>query len=122
MNIDAGIAIVSDINFFVGLNFTNTQNLRIKLYSPDGDSDEVCMNNTQMGQNNNVVTIFDDNADSILLNGRYVSFGPAVKHLNGLNSRFNGIYVTEHGESGFTTQTRRPIRVNFTAGDFSLKL
>jgi subtilisin-like proprotein convertase family protein len=81
---------ISDINLFVGINHTNEQDLQIKLYSPGGDSVTVFAGTLQAASNNNVVTIFDDNADSILQNNRYVSFGPVIKPLNSMNSVFTG--------------------------------
>jgi len=89
MNISSG-STISDINFFIGLNHNNDQDLQINLYSPDGDSVNVYSNNNQMALNDNIVTIFDDNADSLLLDNRYVSYGPSIKPLNSINTKFAG--------------------------------
>ena len=81
---------ITDINLFIALNHTNSSNLDIILTNPSGDSVKVFDNNTSNSLDNNIITVFDDQADSSLVNGRYSSFYTKVKPLNNMNSIFSG--------------------------------
>jgi hypothetical protein len=70
---------ITDINLYVGLNHTNSVEVEITLTGPGGDSVKVFNQNTTNSADNNVITVFDDNADSSLINERYVSFSPTVR-------------------------------------------
>ncbi|MBK8552582.1 MAG: proprotein convertase P-domain-containing protein [Ignavibacteria bacterium] len=70
---------VNDINVFVAINNTREEDLTIILEAPDGEQRVLYFSNILAPNSDNVVTIFDDQADSSLNNGRYVSFGPRIK-------------------------------------------
>ena len=81
---------ITDINLFISLNHSRTQDLEIMLVSPAGDSIEIMDSYTGIASKYaNITTIFDDQADSSLINNRFVDLGPQIKPLNGL-SGFNG--------------------------------
>jgi subtilisin-like proprotein convertase family protein len=81
---------IQDINLFVALNHSDESNLEISLIAPNGDEVKVFDNNTLVANSDNIITIFDDQSDSSLVNSRYVSFGPSIKPLNNMNSMFAG--------------------------------
>ena len=82
-------ASVTDIKLFIALNHTKHNDLQIKLVSPNGDSLIVFDQNYALNTNSDhIITVFDDAADSSLVNGRYVSFDPRIKPVNPLNSFF----------------------------------
>lgn len=81
---------IYDINVFVALNHTRSNNLKIVLYSPEGDSCVLFNQNEFAGEADNVICIFDDQADSSIANSlSYASITPKIKPLNNLNSAFN---------------------------------
>ncbi|MBL8008182.1 MAG: proprotein convertase P-domain-containing protein [Ignavibacteria bacterium] len=82
--------VITDVNVFVALNHTDEDNLILSLISPSGTS--VILYNTTALINNsdNVVTIFDDQADSTLLSNRYVMYAPKIKPSAALNSALSG--------------------------------
>lgn len=81
---------ISDVNLFLSLNHQRTNNLEIMIISPSGDSVELISDYTGIAASySNITTIFDDQADSTIINGRYVDLGPRIKPLNGM-SGFNG--------------------------------
>ncbi len=84
-------ASISDINFFVALNHTESSDLDILLIAPNGDSVNVFGNKSTNSQDDNVITVFDDDADSALIDGRYASFYCKLKPENGMNSSFSGV-------------------------------
>jgi subtilisin-like proprotein convertase family protein len=81
---------ISDINLFVSINHTKSSDIDIVLIAPNGDSVTVFGNKSTNSLDNNIITTFDDNADSSLINGRYASFYAKIKPENGMNSVFNG--------------------------------
>lgn len=83
--------VITDINVFVALNHTAEEELEIHLISPQGQ-DVLLYDNEQLVQGaDNIVTVFDDQADSSFGAGnKYVSFGSHIKPVNGLNSQFAG--------------------------------
>jgi len=79
------------LNFYVAINHTRHADLSIKLFAPNGDSVEVWLQNYGLtASEGNLVTVFNDEADSSIANGRYVDFSPRIKPLNSLNSVFSG--------------------------------
>lgn len=82
--------IISDINIYVALNHQKNRNLRLSLTSPLGASVEFFSNNDLVDSTNNIVTVFDSDADSALINKRYVSFGPKIKPLFDLDAIYSG--------------------------------
>lgn len=81
---------ISDINLFVSINHTRSSDIDIVLIAPNGDSVTVFGNKSTNSLDNNIITTFDDNADSSLINGRYSSFYAKIKPENALNSVFSG--------------------------------
>ncbi|MDQ3022483.1 MAG: LamG domain-containing protein [Bacteroidota bacterium] len=82
--------VVADVNVFVGLNHFAVDQLQITLYSPNGDFVQLFDQNSLTGNGQHLTTIFDDQADSSLVNNRYVSFGPTIKALNSINLALSG--------------------------------
>lgn len=83
-------ASITDVNLFVALNHTESSDLDIILIAPNGDSVLVFGNKNTNSEDDNVITVFDDNADSVLLNGRYSSFYAKITPENSMNVAFNG--------------------------------
>ncbi|HAY34047.1 MAG TPA: proprotein convertase P-domain-containing protein [Ignavibacteria bacterium] len=82
---------INDINIFIALNHTSEYQLDITLISPLGQSLKIYDNNYLVGSSSHIVTIFDDQAVSDLINGQFVSFAPSIKSNVSLNSVFSGI-------------------------------
>ncbi|HMS34197.1 MAG TPA: proprotein convertase P-domain-containing protein [Ignavibacteria bacterium] len=81
---------ITDLNLFVAVNHTLSNDLEISLIGPNGDIADVCFDIGQFGTNDNIITIFDDNADSTLVSGKYVSISPRIKPGSSLNAMFAG--------------------------------
>ncbi len=81
---------ISDINVFASIDHSNSSSLEIDLIGPDGSSARLFENNSLLSNNEAVVTIFDDNAATSLLNNTFTSFSPSVKSFGNLNSVFAG--------------------------------
>lgn len=82
---------IGDINVFIALNHSSESNLNISLESPSGQSVELYQSQWLTSGANNIISIFDDQADSSLTSGKYVSFAPRIKPGNNLNTAFSGI-------------------------------
>jgi subtilisin-like proprotein convertase family protein len=82
--------IITDVNVFVATNHTAEQNLTITLTAPNGESVTMLNSNSLVVNSDNMITIFNDDADSTIVNGRYVSFAPVIKPVNNLNTLFAG--------------------------------
>lgn len=83
--------IVSDINIFVSINHTREEDLNITLESPSGDVCVLSSFNTLVANSDNLITVFDDQADSMInTNGRYVSYSPSIRAYQNQNSKFAG--------------------------------
>lgn len=82
--------VLSDLNLFVAINHGGTSQLDIVLIAPNGDSVKVFNNLSAVSNNQGLVTIFDDQADSSLSDSRFTTFSPLFKPANSLNSVFNG--------------------------------
>jgi subtilisin-like proprotein convertase family protein len=81
---------ITDVNFFIGLNHTFNNDLRITLVAPNGDSAVVFSNVAD--SDNDLVTIFDDQADSSV-SGMSIGFIGGYTRLrpsNPLNTPFLG--------------------------------
>ncbi|HMS34873.1 MAG TPA: proprotein convertase P-domain-containing protein [Ignavibacteria bacterium] len=89
MNINFNGA-VTDVNLFISINHTKSSDLDIILIAPNGDSVTVFANMSANSLDNNIITTFDDNADSTIINGRYASFYAKIKPENSMNSKFAG--------------------------------
>jgi subtilisin-like proprotein convertase family protein len=81
---------INDINLFVGINHTLDANLEIILIAPNGDSVNVCSDFFALGTNDNIVTIFDDNADSTMTDLHYTDISSRIKPQSVMNSVFSG--------------------------------
>lgn len=81
---------ISDINIFAGLIHTDEDNLIITLISPSGSSVIVYNTSSLINNNDNLSTIFDDQATEDINSGPFVMFTPRVKPQNNINSMFSG--------------------------------
>jgi subtilisin-like proprotein convertase family protein len=81
---------ISDINLFVALNHTYDGDIDLTITGPGGATVDVCSDWFMGGQDDNIVTLFDDNADSAYADGTITSPGPHIKPENPLNSVFTG--------------------------------
>jgi subtilisin-like proprotein convertase family protein len=82
---------ITDLNLYVALNHTAEEELEISLQSPSGHTVKVFDNNILLAKSDNVISIFDDQADSSINNSpRYTGFSPRIKPQFGLNSVFQG--------------------------------
>ena len=83
--------LITDVNLFVALNHTDEEELKMYLVAPNGDSVALFANQSLVANADNIVTIFNDQADSSVSNNfRYVSYSPVIKPRNAMNSVFNG--------------------------------
>ena len=82
---------ISDIKLFVALNHTAESDLQISLISPSHDSVMVDNRQSLAGANDNLITIFNDGADSSILSSyNYQEFGPTIRPQSPLNAAFAG--------------------------------
>lgn len=81
---------INDLNLFVGLNHTDDTNLDFFLIGPNGESLDFSTDNSMVSANDNVVTIFDDQADSLVTTVRYTSFAPRIRPEKNFSTIFNG--------------------------------
>lgn len=82
--------VITDVNVFVALNHTDEDNLIISLVSPAGTSVTLYSTSSLLGNSDNIVTMFDDQADSSLGSNKYVMYSPVIKPLTGLNTALSG--------------------------------
>lgn len=80
---------MNDVNFFVAANHTFSNDLEITIVSPQYYEAYVCFDAGQLGANDNIITVFDDQADTALVNGTYIDFGPVIKGQVELNKIFS---------------------------------
>lgn len=80
---------ISDLNVFITLNHNEEHELELSLVGPGGVV-KLYNNNRVVTNADHVTTIFDDDADSSIVNMRYVSFSPRIKPFQNLNSVFGG--------------------------------
>lgn len=82
---------ILDVNVFLALNHTFEKDLAVYLISPSGDSLEMVKTNVmKRGQ---YITIFNDQADSSIVNDRFVTFSPQIKPFTSLSSVLTGLNV-----------------------------
>ena len=81
---------INDINLFIALNHLNSPDLEIYLIAPNGDSVNVLYNYSSNSNDDNIITIFDDQSDSTMNSDRYNSLYTKIKPLHNLNSVFGG--------------------------------
>lgn len=82
--------VITDVNVFVALNHTDEDNLIVSLISPGGTTVTLYSTSSLINNSDNLITIFDDQADSSLASNRFVQYAPKVKPLNNLNSALSG--------------------------------
>ena len=81
---------ITDLNIYVAINHSRTGNLKLSITNPIGASAEIFANTTLLDSNDNLVTIFDSDADSTLVSNRYVNFGPKIKPQFDIDAIFGG--------------------------------
>lgn len=82
---------ITDVDVFVLLNHTNSSQLKITLFkSQTTDSLVLFDGNFTNSADENLTMIFDDQADSSIIDNKYSSFCSSIKPLNPLNSFFSG--------------------------------
>ena len=82
---------ITDVNLFISLNHFNKDNLDIYLIAPNGDMVDVCTDLASAGSDISMTTVFDDQADSSVVNvSGFVSYSPRLKPENSLNALFSG--------------------------------
>ncbi|MEO8666596.1 MAG: proprotein convertase P-domain-containing protein, partial [Ignavibacteria bacterium] len=81
---------ISNIDVFVALNHSDLSSLSIYLRAPNGDSVRLISNYSNLTVDNNLMTVFDDQADSSLTSNKYNSLYTKVRPENNLNSAFGG--------------------------------
>lgn len=81
---------INDVNVFVTLKHTYEADLELYLIGPNGDFVDLFINNSLVSNADNLTTIFDDEADSSLVQLKYVSYAPSIKPFHSLNAQFSG--------------------------------
>lgn len=82
-------ATISDVEVFVTLAHANLQEIKVSLISPTGSVLVLADNLQGIDYDNELTTVFDDNADSSL-NSNLVTFGPKIKPRNLMNPVLTG--------------------------------
>lgn len=83
--------LISEMNVFLALNHMAEEELSVFITGPQGETVSLFANHILSANSDNLITIFDDNADSSLnSSGRLVSFAPSIKPKNPINSVFTG--------------------------------
>ena len=81
---------ITDVNVFLGINHTYDGDIEATLFAPNGDSAKIVFDRyTTTQQTGDIIGIFDDQADSSLVNGRYTYFSH-IKPEENFNSIFSG--------------------------------
>jgi len=83
--------VILDINVFVAVNHISEHNLSVTLISPGGESVVLHNFNSLFSSADNIVTVYNDEADSPLISSNYISFAPTIRPSNNLGSTFNGV-------------------------------
>lgn len=83
---------INDINIFLAINHTDETNLDVTLIAPNGESAILSTDGVTAGGNDNLITIFDDQATNLVTNTTYTSFAPTVKAETNLFNVFGGDY------------------------------
>lgn len=103
---------IYDINLFVALNHKIDADLDLYLISPSGESIDFSTDNTMVGTNDNIVTIFDDQADYSVTALSHVSFAPVIRPEKNFSTIFlgdnsQGAWKLRITDDGTTTDTGR---------------
>lgn len=81
---------INDLNVFIALNHNQEQDLQIFLFPPNGGVAQLFNENSLVFDADHVITIFDDQADSTLNDGRYVNFSTRIKPNVNINGAVGG--------------------------------
>ncbi len=81
---------INDVNLYLSFLHAASGQLQVTLISPTGQSVQVMNGYSGLGIGLNFTTIFDDQADSSLVNNRYIHVLSNVKPQANLNSVFSG--------------------------------
>ncbi|MEO8664604.1 MAG: LamG-like jellyroll fold domain-containing protein [Ignavibacteria bacterium] len=87
---------INDVNLFLGINHFSMSQIEITLIAPDGDSIVFFDHTSVIAANTNISAVFDDQADSSLINGRYVTLANTIKPNSPLNTILAG--KNSHGK------------------------
>ena len=80
---------IDDVNIFVALNHKGSENIRIVINAPNGEYALLFMEQSTSGEDNNIVTIFDDDADTLFPNS-YTTLTPSIGAYENINMSFTG--------------------------------
>jgi len=86
-------ASINDINVFVAINHTDETNLDVSLIAPNGETVVLSTDGVTAGANDNLITIFDDQAANIVTSTIYTSFTPSIRPEGNLFNTFGGDYT-----------------------------
>ena len=86
-------ASINDINVFVAINHTDETNLDVSLIAPNGETVVLSTDGITAGANDNLITIFDDQAANIVTSTAYTSFSPSIRPEGNLFNTFGGDYT-----------------------------
>jgi subtilisin-like proprotein convertase family protein len=81
---------INDVNLYLSFTHGAAEQLSVTLISPTGQSYQFMNGYTSPSVENSFTTIFDDQADSTLVNNRYYNLLPRVKTQGSINSAFSG--------------------------------
>lgn len=81
---------INDVNLYLSLNHGAAEQLVVTLISPTGQSFQFMNGYLSPAPGKNFTTIFDDQADSSLVNNRYYNLLPRVKSQGNINGAFSG--------------------------------
>ncbi len=81
---------ITSLRLAVLINHTAEADCRITLVGPGGDSVDVDVYESLIGNADNIITIFDDAAPSTFATGPYLSWTPLIRPSASLASAFNG--------------------------------
>lgn len=107
---------INDVNFFVALNHNDVDNLTITLIAPNGESNIVYSNSALLPTGDNIITVFDDQADSSIISNRYIGLDRLLNRHLGLTIYSQVITLPVSGNSEFRT-LQAAIQEDFTDGD-----
>ncbi len=105
-------ASINDINVFVAINHTDETNLDVSLIAPNGETVILSTDGVTAGANDNLITIFDDQAVNLVTSSAYTSFSPSIRPEGNLFNTFGGDYtlgkwILRVADDGGTADTGR---------------
>ncbi len=81
---------ISDVNLYLSINHGAAEQLTVTLISPTGQSYQFINGYLSPSLGRNFTTIFDDQADSTLVNNKYYNLLPRVKTSGSINGALSG--------------------------------